>query len=106
MVVEESGLSNLMSVESMYDFLLLCNSEWLFLLMGWVQILSGLRMQTMATRENALLHCMCFIHETIFNFFVQSRVIVVAQGLVQVGAMDGCRQFAIGKIAKCSLHWM
>jgi hypothetical protein len=27
MVVEESGLSNLMSVESMYDFLLLCNSE-------------------------------------------------------------------------------
>ncbi len=40
------------------------------------------------------------------NFFVQSRVIVVAQGLVQVGAMNGCRQFAIGKIAKCSLHWM
>ncbi len=44
MVVEESGLSNLMSVESMYDFLLLCNSEWLFLLMDWVQILSGSRM--------------------------------------------------------------
>jgi hypothetical protein len=44
MVVEESGLSNLMSVESMYNFLLLCNSEWLFLLMGWDQILSGSRM--------------------------------------------------------------
>jgi hypothetical protein len=27
MVVEESGLSDLVSVESMYDFLLLCNSE-------------------------------------------------------------------------------
>jgi hypothetical protein len=36
--------------------------------------------------------------------FVQSRVIVVAQGLVQVGATNGCRQFAIGKIAKFSLH--
>jgi hypothetical protein len=30
MVVEESGLSDLVSVESMYDFLLLCNSEWFF----------------------------------------------------------------------------
>lgn len=62
-------------------------------------------------KQRQLEKMLCFIAcvlsiQQFSNFFVQSRVIVVAQGLVQVGAMNGCRQFAIGKIVKCSLHWM
>jgi hypothetical protein len=92
MVVEESGLSNLVSVyfcwwvESKFLVVQECK-QWQL--------------------EKRLCIIACVLSMKQFSiFFVQSRVIVLAQGLVQVGAMNGSRQFAIGKIAKCSLHWM
>ncbi len=102
----ESGLSNLVSVESMYDFLLLCNSEWFFC--WWVES-KFLVVQECKQWQLEKIHCFiaCVLSMKQFSScFVRSRVIVLAQGLVQVGATNGCRQLAIGKIAKFSLHWM